>query len=76
MIVWYSGHIMMVSEIKEPSGKNGMYKMEDVSILESVYNNGNTVYGAVKSRFIEDLKYWNNDIGDYQYRNWEIWRQK
>ena len=75
-IVWYNGpHIMMISEIKEPSGKDGLYRQEDVSILESVYSNKDMVFGVINfrnaSKFVKVL-----EDGSQKTREWEIWRQK
>lgn len=72
-IIWYSGHIMMVAYIDQPSGydENNQPYWNDgsaVHILESVYSNGNESFGVVKKRNAKQL----TDSEKY----WGIWRQK
>ncbi len=72
-IVWYSGqHIMMISSISEPSGIDGLYLPEDITVLESVYNNLSKTYGVGKNRNLNELKI----SASASVKNWEIWRQK
>jgi hypothetical protein len=78
-IIWYDGHIMIVSSIKEPDG----YDEDDepywndasaVLILESVFHKGNEAFGVVKKRNVKNLiiRINNEDVS----REWGIWRQK
>lgn len=71
-VVWYRGHIMIVSSIKEPDGydeNNEPYwnDSSSVLILESVFHNGDTAFGVVKKRSLQWLSNENR---------WGIWRQK
>ena len=71
-IIWYDGHIMIVSSIKEPDGydeNNEPYWNDGsaVHILESVYRGSDDLFGVVKTR---SLQWLSNE------KRWGIWRQK
>lgn len=65
----------MVSSIADPTGTdaNGESYWDSesaVTIMESVYNNHNEVFGVVKSRTLNDIA---DNVND---KKWEIWRLK
>ena len=77
--MWYSGHVMMVSSIADPTGtdvnEESYWDSESaVTVIESVYNAHNDVYGVVKTRTLNKMEYY--DEGKYKPQNWEIWRLK
>lgn len=72
---------MMVSSISEPSGTdaNGESYWDSesaVTVIESVYNAHNDVFGVVKTRRTSDLVKWSEKDNKYVAREWEIWRLK
>lgn len=72
-LIWYSGHIMIVSSIDAPDGyddNNEPYwnNGSAVHILESVYSNGNDAFGVVNKRNVNQL------TSNEKY--WGIWRQQ
>ena len=78
-IVWYEGHIMMVSSITEPDGYDTAGKPywndgSGVKVMESVFNNPKTEYNLVGNYSITKRRnlYQLLKIG----KSWEIWRQK
>ena len=79
-IIWYDGHIMIVSSIKEPDGydENNKPYWNDgsaVHILESVFHRGDNAFGVVKERTAKQLVKVNEN-NETESRKWGIWRQK
>ncbi len=68
-VVYYPGqHIMIVSEIKAPSGPDGRYVDRDIVLIESVYSNQDSGYYGVVKRSLKN----ETTSG----KKWEIRRQK
>ena len=76
-IIWYGGHIMIVSSIKEPDGydeNNEPYWNDGsgVKVMESTYN----IWNEGKSKLFGCGKIRNCILLTDKGKTWEIWRQK
>jgi len=63
-VVYYtnnSQHIMIVSGIQAASGPDGRYVSSDITLFESVYHDGDSVYGVVNERTAAKLSKWGKE---------------